>query len=486
MYVTGYFQGEFAFEDKKVRPNGDSDIYLAKYNKQGKLIWLTTLGSDYNKPNVISETGTSVITDHKGNVFLSGDFRRTMSLGKRSLTSSGKDDIFLAKYSRKGELIWVKSAGGKSQDHVSSSAVDNDGNVYVTGYYQNEAHFGNTTRYSSAFKNFFIAKYDPAGELIWVKDFLQQGQAEGKSIVYFNDKIYVGGNFQNELAGDGSKIISRATQDMFIARFSLIGNCELLIHSNEANDVELNKLDVGSGGIFCTGWKSDGSINSVSRSIFVSRFASNGDLVWTRKIKGSGNSEGRSLQVVQDDQVFLAASYQKELTIDQTVLVGGNYQNAAFLHINDNGEVRFLDNALATTGWFVNDISFHGESIVAVGNTFSDEERLPNEKKEGRRSDILMHAFKVDLKQKNNLSADDNVLSVYPNPSNGIYNITFLPAEEISGIQVIDLTGKVVYEQTVDAGSTRVSVSMVAAAKGVYNVRLVRGELVFNRRIVLF
>ncbi|MBI3656974.1 MAG: SBBP repeat-containing protein [Acidobacteria bacterium] len=59
--------------------------------------------------------------------------------------SSGREDIFLAKYDAAGNVLWARRAGGSDDDLANGVAVDGSGNAYVTGFFDGTATFGTTT-----------------------------------------------------------------------------------------------------------------------------------------------------------------------------------------------------------------------------------------------------------------------------------------------------------------------------------------------------
>ncbi len=85
-----------------------------------------------------------------------------------ALVSSGGKDILVLKYDSLGNLAWVRQAGGKYDDEGIESAVDDSGNVYITGYFSDTATFYQTTFVSVDAKDFFLAKYNEYGDLMWV------------------------------------------------------------------------------------------------------------------------------------------------------------------------------------------------------------------------------------------------------------------------------------------------------------------------------
>ncbi|MGV3637303.1 MAG: hypothetical protein ACO1NQ_06600, partial [Flavobacteriales bacterium] len=82
--------------------------------------------------------------DEAGNVFVTGYFRGTFTDQGISVTSVGSADIILLKYSPQGELLWARSAGGPGPDGGYGIDTDKDGNVYVSGTFSGLAIFGDT------------------------------------------------------------------------------------------------------------------------------------------------------------------------------------------------------------------------------------------------------------------------------------------------------------------------------------------------------
>ena len=94
--------------------------------------------------------------------------------------------IFVAKYARDGNLVWVKQAGGTSGDSGTGSdiTVDSRGNNYVTGSFEGMVTFGpgepnETTLTSAGSNDIFVAKYSIDGILLWVKQAASTDQDQG-------------------------------------------------------------------------------------------------------------------------------------------------------------------------------------------------------------------------------------------------------------------------------------------------------------------
>jgi Bacterial Ig domain/Beta-propeller repeat/Thrombospondin type 3 repeat len=183
---------------------GDRDVFLAKYDSNGSLVFAKRAGVGAGLETVFGMVG-----DGSGNSFITGAYTGTATFGPDSnpdplkpclpcqLTSAGGQDIFVAKYDSNGTLVWVKSAGGTSAngDAGFDIGVDGSGNSYVTGRFQSPATFGagepNVTQLiSTAGNHMFIAK------------FARDQDGDGKSDVVDNC-LAVPNPTQSDVDGDG-------------------------------------------------------------------------------------------------------------------------------------------------------------------------------------------------------------------------------------------------------------------------------------------
>src|SRR6266567_4198636 len=92
-YVTGHFGSPQAMFDTITLTNrGARDIFVAKYDGSGNLLWVRQAGgADY-------DVATGIAVDGAGHCFVTGHIRGTATFGTTSLTSAGLEDIFAAKY----------------------------------------------------------------------------------------------------------------------------------------------------------------------------------------------------------------------------------------------------------------------------------------------------------------------------------------------------------------------------------------------------
>jgi hypothetical protein len=91
------------------------------------------------------DAGQAVATDAAGNVYVTGNFSGTADFDPGpatcNLTSAGGYDVFVAKYSSAGALLWARRLGGVGDDYGKGIAVASDGSVCTTGYFGGTADF---------------------------------------------------------------------------------------------------------------------------------------------------------------------------------------------------------------------------------------------------------------------------------------------------------------------------------------------------------
>ena len=165
-YVIGYFEETATFGAFTLITSGYIDVFVAKLDTNGNWQWAKQAGGTGN------DKGQGISVDANGNSYVTGRFKETATFGAFTLITSGSDDVFVAKLDTDGNWQWAKQAGGSSADYGNSISVDANGNSYVTGQFKETATFGSYSLTSSGGQDIFVAKL--AGEPI-IGDFNDDG-----------------------------------------------------------------------------------------------------------------------------------------------------------------------------------------------------------------------------------------------------------------------------------------------------------------------
>jgi len=275
IYATGDFSGTMTFGPGEVNETiltgaGESDIFVAKFESGGALLWAKRAGGD------TFEQATGIAVDSSGNGYVTGDFWGTAIFGpgepnETTLTSvKGTRNIFVAKYDASGSLIWAKRAGGEQiyfgYTYGDGIAVDGSGNSYVTGRFSGTAIFGsgevNETTLTG--EGLFVAKYDSNGALVWAK---QAGGASPNGIAVDGfGNSYVTGVFHRTVTfGPG----------------------------------ELNETTLTAGG-----WD----------NIFVAKYDPSGAFLWAKRAGGTTSDPGKGIAVDGSGNSYVTGSFSGTAT----------------------------------------------------------------------------------------------------------------------------------------------------------------------------
>ncbi|HLP20051.1 MAG TPA: hypothetical protein VK174_07115, partial [Chitinophagales bacterium] len=127
-------------------------------------------------PGPNSSTVNATITDASGDVYITGSYSGTnvdfdFSSGNSTLTSIGQADVFIAKYSSTGQLLWLKSIGGTGYDYAKSLCISN-GNIWLLGSFVGTIDFdpdaGVANGTSLGAQSMFVLKLNgTSGNYMW-------------------------------------------------------------------------------------------------------------------------------------------------------------------------------------------------------------------------------------------------------------------------------------------------------------------------------
>ncbi len=259
IYISGEHGNDTTYFDGIGVPGfAGEDLFLAKYNSSGNIIWVRSIIDTTALNNA-----ANVAINASGDIYLAGEFAgSSIKIGTSTFNNSGTDthEIFLAKYDTAGNVIWARAAHGTDEDDVFSMVADPSGNVFLTGLFQSTSlTFGTSVL---TVPTFFLVKYDKSGNVVWAKD------ASGFFVDMFSNAvlrdpsgyIYIAGDFGVSVTIDAVTLNAVSFgQDVFLAKFndagagvSTISNpADIRIYPNPASNnivvassKQLNKITV--------------------------------------------------------------------------------------------------------------------------------------------------------------------------------------------------------------------------------------------------
>ena len=299
---------------------------IAKYTTDGHVAWSQSLGGSSYLANV----AWGVAVDSTGDVYASGYFTGSMTLGTQTLNSAGGDDAFVAKFDSAGNVLWAESFGGAGDDHAYGIAVDNSG-AYIAGRYSGTVSFGANFLTSSGDTDVFALKLDPSGNVVYATGAGGTGHDSGLDMaVDGSGQAYITGYFAGTANFGSVNLTAGNTYAGFIAQLNATGTFTWARQTSSANDQSKGQVQGvaadGTGHVFATGTfagtaafgdtLNDGSGATTLTALgttdaFVTSLnTATGHFLWTEQIGGAGAStHGYGLALDGAGNVYTAGSF---------------------------------------------------------------------------------------------------------------------------------------------------------------------------------
>jgi hypothetical protein len=266
--------------------------------------------------------GTGIVLDSFDNVYVVGYFYGSMDVdpgpGVVGVNSAGERDVFVAKYSPSGALLWSRTFGGSGTDIGTSIATDGV-NVYLTGVFSGTFNIGGTTVSSAGGLDVFVVKLNADGTYGWVRQ--------------------VGGASIDQVSGISVSVTQNGVRVYVTGIF--FGTAD---------------FDPGAGTFNMT--------SSGQFSAFILKLNANGNFVWARQIGGSGAADrasGNGVTADFDDNVYVTGSFAGTVDFDPgtgTRSVTATSVAAFVQKLDANGSLVWVDT-------FDSDIQANGADISA-------------------------------------------------------------------------------------------------------------------------
>ncbi|WP_462282109.1 hypothetical protein [Salinivirga cyanobacteriivorans] len=137
-----------------------------------------------------------IITDEQGNIYLTGYFSGTLKFGRYELNSEdGSRDMFVLKVDKDLNIHWAQSFGGEGTETGYGIAQAPNGDVVVTGSFDESFNFGYKYLKAKEMPDVLVARIKPNGDLVWAQQVgleeigLQQGFMFTSEFEYDGDPV---------------------------------------------------------------------------------------------------------------------------------------------------------------------------------------------------------------------------------------------------------------------------------------------------------
>ena len=462
VYVVGGFEQEAIFGGTTtITSSGGYDMFLAKYNNVGEFQWVKQAGGAADEAWAWNGAAADVYCNSIGEVYITCQFESaTVTFSDNTVinkihTGLFPEDSFIARFSADGNLLNTLVVGGQiftggaAGTKVHDIKIDSQDNIYICGIGEDEVNLGNETyTTTTGIMCCYIAKYN--SELEWQAERIQEPDADYfafmKEIkIDANDSIFVVGSMNKNIDfGNGVTLTGIGYhEDPFIINYNtnLDAQWATILSSNETSDLPnyAEAIDICNSSIYITG--------TILSEMYVGDFsiinANDKSYAFVAKTVSTLELPVLTNAIVTENGLTIEATFDKEMTlIGQTAPAGFSIDN---INKTDNPivSIALKEGDSTTILMTLTNSIYEGETVTlsyAPGTIQSDDggflEEITNET-------VTNNSIITSIEQIS------NNISIYPNPSNGIFTIDLLTSVGLSNVQITDIKGKTIKQFTI-------------------------------------
>ena len=278
--------------------------------------------------------GWTVATDPFGNVYGGGitGGNTPVIFGSITVPFTGTgEECIIVKYDADGNVLWAN--GTQNGDaYLLGLACDNNGNVYMFGSVQSSSlQIGSFTITNSISPKlqYFLAKYDPSGNVLWVKN---EGNTKATYWYYCTDEVvtdkagnvYITTSFDLPAITIGTYTLtntdpSGSTDDILLAKYDPSGNVVWAKSVGGINNDDVSGITVTQAGdIYISGVFASPTIafgpSAITNSTgymnaFIARYNAAGIAVWANSSGGNGGVSTAGVVSDLSNNVYLTGAF---------------------------------------------------------------------------------------------------------------------------------------------------------------------------------
>ncbi|MEM7125615.1 MAG: NPP1 family protein [Chloroflexota bacterium] len=340
---------------------GGSDAFVTKINADGTHDYSTCLSGNGG------DGGLGIAVDKAGNAYVVGatqavDFPIPNGLDSFDRSYNGGrgehfyGDAFIAKLDANGVLITASYLGGTGVDVARAIAIDDNGNVYVTGEMESFEPMSGVPGYDvehNGLTDIFVAKLDADLSTFEYFTFLGTDKAEMAVDIAVDDQgsAYIIGHTHGGSAFQTEHVYGTVSgEDVLIVKLNRSGT-ELeysTILAGIDNDIGYAIALNEQGNAFITGVSPSNDFPVTEQAYdktlegsdaFITKLDLNGERIYATFLGGTGQDIGNDITVDSRDNVYVTgiSGDSFPITADNTQECPNGFQNAFFSVLDPDG-----------------------------------------------------------------------------------------------------------------------------------------------------
>lgn len=288
---------------------------------QSKIIWSKLFGS------LKDEYVMNYVSDKDGNLYIAGK-----TTGIIDKVNFGNNDGFLTKIDPSANLIWSRQFGTTGEEDVQCCAIDESGNLYITG-----STTGNLQGINKGKEDIFIVKYSNDGKALWTKQIGTEGIDVARGILAVDKGfIYITGNTDGKLGQATS-----GKTDCFIMKLDKDGKQIFTTQFGTPEDDYSYSVTGRKGSdIFVCGstWGALTGKNKGFIDAFEGEFNENGDVIKYNQFGSEGFDIAEIIRLDDDNNIYVGGTTSGNFGAEQ---IGEG--DCFLIKLNPNGDISWTN-----------------------------------------------------------------------------------------------------------------------------------------------
>lgn len=293
---------------------------------------------------------------------------------------------------------WLNTAGGIKSDKGTKTVTDKNGNIFMTGYYNEEANFGphNTGFSFTASKEAYVAKIDSSGNFLWVRNGLNYYDDRGLGLcVDPAGNVYVTGTCWGGLEWGSLNVYNSTsyTDQIFVVKLDTDGN-EIWMKNagidesgfpyNDDHGQELVSDDQGN--IYLTGFISnndntphDAKFDAISISVagndslaFLAKLSNDGDWQWVETFGGIVDHRDNAMGIDDEANLYVTGGYTETKTFGTSTVTSNGLTDIFVVKYDSSGNFQWVQTAGSSLKDRGNAIAYCNDGNMYVTGEFRD------------------------------------------------------------------------------------------------------------------
>lgn len=343
-------------------------------NFKGEIVKLSTFGGSNN------DSAQKVIATQNNGYAVFG-FTQSNDFDIIDKTDNSYD-YWLLKFSAEDELLWSKTYGGSDDDRGRSIVSTSDNGFIITGFSQSSD--GDVTENNGLY-DFWLAKLDANGNILWKKTFGFSGTDQSYSIIQTNDGGYLVNGILDVTASGGqgnSRYANRhAGGDYWVIKLDESGNREWWNYYGGSNsDTSFKAIQTNDNGFLFIGSSDSNDIDiSDNKGVYdfwVVKTDNSGRLQWQKNYGGSELDEAFDAIKTSEGNIIIVGNTRSN---DKDIKENNGSSDIWAISISEEGNLLWQKNYGGSSFDLANGVTQAKDGgFYIVGNTRSSNFDVTN------------------------------------------------------------------------------------------------------------